>query len=56
MKRFKRALCLAFALLLLVGTAPLPANAADSVCFLAANEKLFPLSDETMPFWFNGSL
>ena len=55
-KRFKRALCLAFALLLLVGTAPLPANAADSVCFLAANEKLFPLSDETMPFWFNGSL
>lgn len=56
MKRFKRALCLALALLLLVKTAPLSADAADSVCFLAANEKLFPLSDETMPFWSDGSL
>lgn len=56
MKRFKRAFCLAFALLLLVKTAPLSAGAADSVCFLAANEKLFPLSDETMPFWSDGSL
>lgn len=56
MKRFKRALCLALALLLLVKAAPLPAGAAGSVCFLAANEKLFPLSDETMPFWSNGSL
>lgn len=56
MKRFRRALCLAFALLLLVKTAPLSAGAADSVCFLAANEKLFPLSDETMPFWSDGTL
>ena len=55
MKRFKRALCLALALLL-IQAAPLSAGAVDSVCFLAANEKLFPLSDETMPFWFNGSL
>lgn len=56
MKRLKRALCLAFAALLLIQAAPLTAGAADSVCFLAANEKLFPLSDETMPFWANGSL
>ena len=55
-KRFKRALCLALALLLIVKAAPLSADAADSVCFLAANEKLFPLSDETMPFWSDGSL
>ena len=56
MKRFKRALYLSLALLLLVKIAPLPAEAAGSVCFLAANEKLFPLSDDTMPFWFGGSL
>ena len=55
-KRFKRALCLMLAALLLAGIAPFSAGAADSVCFLAANEKLFPLSDETMPFWSNGSL
>lgn len=56
MKRFKRVLCLALVLLLLVKTAPTSAEAAGSVCFLAVNEKLFPLSDETMPFWSGGSL
>ena len=55
-KRVKQALCLVFAVLLLVKAAPIPADAANSICFLAANEKLFPLSDETMPFWSDGSL
>ena len=55
MKRLKRALCLALAALLLVTLTPDSAEAADSVCFLAANEKLLPLSDETMPFWSDGS-
>lgn len=55
-KRLKRALCLVFALLLLASLAPKGARAAEDVCFLAANEKLFPLSDDTMPFWSGGAL
>lgn len=55
-KRLKRALCLVFAALLLIQLAPPSADAVDSVCFLAANEKLFPLSDETMPFWSDALL
>lgn len=54
-KRLKRALCLALAALLLAVSAPTGADAAEIVCFLAANEKLFPLSDDTMPFWSDGS-
>ncbi len=56
MNRFKRMLCLAFALLLLFSLAPKDARAAENVCFLAANEKLFPLSDDTMPFWSGGAM
>ncbi len=55
MKWHKRVLCLVFAALLLVSLAPGRAAAAESVCFLAANEKLLPLNDETMPFWSGGS-
>ncbi len=55
MMRRRRFLCLVFAALLLVSLAPEKASAADSVCFLAVNEKLFPLSDDTMPFWSGGT-
>ena len=56
MKTVKRALCLAFALLLLVSLAPGRADAADTVYFTAVNDQLLPLNDETMPFWSGGAL
>lgn len=52
----KRALCVLFALLLLVGLSPGTAEAVDLVYFTAVNDQLLPLSDETMPFWFGGVL
>ena len=56
MKTVKRALCLAFALLLLVSLVPGRADAADTVYFTAVNDQLLPLNDETMPFWSGGAL
>ena len=56
MKAVKRALCLAFALLLLVSLVPGRADAADTVYFTAVNDQLLPLNDETMPFWSGGVL
>lgn len=56
MKLHRRILCLVFAALLLVSLAPEKTAAAEDVCFLAVNEKLFPLSDGTMPFWSGGRL
>ncbi len=56
MKSLKRVLCLVLAALLLLTLAPENAAAVDDVCFLAANEKLFPLNDDTMPFWSGGAI
>ncbi len=56
MKQRTRALCLLFALLLLVSLIPPRAGAASTVYFTAVNDQLLPLNDETMPFWSNGIL
>jgi len=36
--------------------APAPAKATEYVYFVAAGEKILPMSDGTMPFWHNGYL
>lgn len=50
----KRGACVLLALLLLAGLSPAPAAAATAY-FTAVNDQLLPLSDETMPFWSNGT-
>lgn len=54
MKR-KAALVL-LAVLMALGLSTLSAAAGRSVYFLAVNDTVLPLSDETMPFWENGYL
>lgn len=56
MRFVKRGLCALLTLLLLASLAPAPSAAADTVFFLAANEQLLPLNDETMPFWLGGMI
>ena len=56
MRRCGQALCLMLAALLLCSLASVRTAAAESVYFVAVNEKLYPLSDDTMPFWSGGSL
>ncbi|MBO4913972.1 MAG: hypothetical protein J5449_02095 [Oscillospiraceae bacterium] len=56
MRRLRRLFCFVFALLMLVSVAPERGRAADTVIFTAANEKIYPLSDETMPFWSGGTI
>jgi len=56
MRRCRQALCLMLAALLLCSLANVRTAAAESVYFVAVNEKLYPLSDDTMPFWSGGSL
>ena len=56
MRGLKRAICLLFALLLLVSLAPGRADAAETVCFTAVNDTLLDLTAETMPFWSGGTL
>ena len=41
---------------LLLLSAPLPAKAAGSVYFVAAEESVLPLTDASMPFWSGGYL
>ena len=52
----KKAWCALLALLMLLSLAPEPSRAAGTVIFTAANEKIYPLTDETMPFWSNGTV
>ena len=52
----KRVALLALCVLLLFQLAVPPARAAESVCFVAAGENILALSDDTMPFWYNGYL
>lgn len=54
MKR-KAALVL-LAVLMALGLSTLSAAAGRSIYFLAVNDTVLPLSDETMPFWENGYL
>lgn len=51
----KRVLCLFLSVLMLVSLAPARTAAADTVFFVAVNEQLLPLNDETMPFWSDGT-
>jgi hypothetical protein len=54
MRKSRRIFCFVLSLLMLFSLAPEPSHAAGTVIFTAANEKLYPLTDETMPFWSNG--
>ena len=56
MRKGTRLVSLLLALCLLACLRPAPAGAAGDVYFIAANEKLYPLSDDTMPFWYGGTL
>lgn len=52
----KKAAALALCMLLVLQLAAPPARAADNLYFIAAQEYILPLSDETMPFWYGGYL
>lgn len=52
----KRAAALALCALLAFQMAVPPAEAAEDVCFIAVQEYVLPLSDDTMPFWYAGYL
>ena len=52
----RRWAALVLCLLLVFQTAALPADAAESVYFVAAGNEVLPLSDDTMPFWSGGYL
>lgn len=52
----QRAAALIFCVLLVFQLAVPPARAAGTVYFIAANNEVLPLSDETMPFWSGGYL
>ena len=56
MRRRKAILCLVLVLLMVLSLTPSPVRAAGQVYFLAVNEQIFPLEDETMPFWSGGVL
>lgn len=52
----KKAAALALCILLALQLAAPPARAADNAYFIAVQEYILPLSDETMPFWYGGYL
>lgn len=52
----RRAAALLLALWMALGLSTLSAAAGRSVYFLAVNDTVLPLNDETMPFWENGYL
>lgn len=52
----RRAAALLLAVLMALGLSTLSAAAGRSVYFLAVNDTVLPLNDETMPFWENGYL
>lgn len=52
----RRAALVLLAVLMALGLSTLSAAAGRSVYFLAVNDTVLPLSDETMPFWENGYL
>lgn len=52
----KRGVALLLCLMLLVQMAMPQAEAAKQVCFVAAGENILTLTDDTMPFWYNGYL
>lgn len=52
----RRAAVVLLAVLMALGLSTLSAAAGRSVYFLAVNDTVLPLSDETMPFWENGYL
>lgn len=52
----KRAAALALCALLVFQLTVPPAKAAEDLYFIAAQEYILPLSDSTMPFWYNGYL
>lgn len=56
MREKKRLACLLLALLTALCLTPRPSRAAGQVYFLAVNEQIFALEDETMPFWSGGVL
>lgn len=52
----KRAAALALCALLVLRLAVPPAEAAEDVYFIAVQEYVLPLSNDTMPFWYGGYL
>lgn len=52
----KRTAALIFCLLMILQLAVPPAEAAGTVCFMAAGIDILPLEDASMPFWYNGCL
>lgn len=56
MRKCRRLLCLLFSALMLLSLVPERSAAAGTVIFTAANEKIYPLNDETMPFWAGGTI
>lgn len=52
----RRAALVLLAVLMALGLSTLSAAAGRSIYFLAVNDTVLPLSDETMPFWENGYL
>lgn len=52
----KRICTLLLCVLLLFPMAAPSAQAAEYICFVAAEENILPLSDKTMPFWQDGYL
>lgn len=52
----RRAALVLLAVMMALGLSTLSAAAGRSVYFLAVNDTVLPLSDETMPFWENGYL
>lgn len=56
MKKRLAAALLCLLLILSLSPAPPARAAGGSVCFMAAGDSILPLSDATMPFWYNGVL
>ena len=52
----RRAAALLLAVWMALSLATLSAAAGRNIYFLAVNDTVLPLSDETMPFWENGYL
>ena len=52
----KRGVMLVLCVLMLFQLALPPARAAGQVCFVATGENILTLTDDTMPFWYNGYL
>ncbi|MBQ9460114.1 MAG: hypothetical protein IJU66_09315 [Oscillospiraceae bacterium] len=56
MRKGRRFVSLVLSILMLLALVSEPSRAVRMVIFTAANEKLYPLTDETMPFWSNGNV